>query len=235
MFGSLYKLVKYVYDTMKIGSQSIRRVLHVLYMEWYRILCPRVRVDRLSGQLSVYDLMASISKDGRQASETFKRLRRIYPELRTGIQHMRIDGKGRLTPMADPLKCKQVLSCMIAGAKLPSDTKSQLLKVIDTTVHMRHYTESEVLGPVTTALGHLGPLQQFSVGSYRIDLYFPKHRLAVECDEHGHMHYDATKEAARQQFIESQLNCKFHRFDPYAEGFCVYNLISQLVQLLYSK
>ena len=26
--------------------------------------------------------------------------------------------------------------------------------------------------------------QQFSIGSYRIDLYFPEHKLAIECDEH---------------------------------------------------
>ena len=28
--------------------------------------------------------------------------------------------------------------------------------------------------------------RQFSIGSYRIDLYFPEHKLAIECDEHDH-------------------------------------------------
>ena len=28
--------------------------------------------------------------------------------------------------------------------------------------------------------------RRFSIGSYRTDLYFPEHKLAIECDEHNH-------------------------------------------------
>ena len=28
--------------------------------------------------------------------------------------------------------------------------------------------------------------RQFSIGSHRIELYFPEHKLATECDEHDH-------------------------------------------------
>ena len=28
--------------------------------------------------------------------------------------------------------------------------------------------------------------RQFSIGSYRIDLYFPEHKLATDCVEHDH-------------------------------------------------
>ena len=36
--------------------------------------------------------------------------------------------------------------------------------------------------------------QQFSTGSYRIDLYFPEHKLAIECDKHDHKDRDINYE-----------------------------------------
>ena len=32
--------------------------------------------------------------------------------------------------------------------------------------------------------------QQFAVGSFRVDLYFTRHKIAVECDEHDHKDRD---------------------------------------------
>ena len=48
--------------------------------------------------------------------------------------------------------------------------------------------------------------QQFSIASYRIGLYFPEHKLAIECDEHHHKDRDIDYEIRRQKFIEDQLN-----------------------------
>ena len=36
--------------------------------------------------------------------------------------------------------------------------------------------------------------QQFSIGSYRIDLYFPEHKLAIECDKYDHKDRDINYE-----------------------------------------
>ena len=35
---------------------------------------------------------------------------------------------------------------------------------------------------------------QFSIGSYRINLYFPEHKLTIECDEHDHKDRDINYE-----------------------------------------
>ena len=43
--------------------------------------------------------------------------------------------------------------------------------------------------------------RQCSIGSYRIDLYFPEHKLAIECDEHDHKDRDINYEIRRQKFI----------------------------------
>ena len=44
--------------------------------------------------------------------------------------------------------------------------------------------------------------RQFSIGSYRIDLYFPEHKLATECDEPDHKDRDINYERRQQKFIE---------------------------------
>ena len=48
--------------------------------------------------------------------------------------------------------------------------------------------------------------QQFSIGSYKIDLYFLEHKLAIECDEHDHKDRNINHEIKRQRFTEDQLN-----------------------------
>ena len=72
--------------------------------------------------------------------------------------------------------------------------------------------------------------QQFSVGSYRINLYFPEHKLAIECDEYDHKDRDIDYEIRRQKFIEGQLNSKFIRYDPNAEDFMIESVLNKIFQ-----
>ena len=67
-----------------------------------------------------------------------------------------------------------------------------------------------------------------SVGKYRIDQYFPKHKLAIECDEFDHRDRDIEYEIRRQKFIEDQLNYKFIRYNPVAEDFYVLENVSKV-------
>jgi len=78
---------------------------------------------------------------------------------------------------------------------------------------------------------------QFSVGTYRIDLYFPSERLAVECDEHNHAAYRSDAEAKREAFLESTLNCRFYRFNPHCSNVnhkLEYH-IGEILHLLYNQ
>ena len=52
-------------------------------------------------------------------------------------------------------------------------------------------------------------LLQHSVLGYRIDLYFPEHKLAIEVDEKRHEDRDMHKEIERQKVIEKGLDCEF--------------------------
>ena len=47
---------------------------------------------------------------------------------------------------------------------------------------------------------------QYSVLSYRIDLYFHKYKLAIEVDELGHSDRNINDEIERQRALERELN-----------------------------
>ena len=66
---------------------------------------------------------------------------------------------------------------------------------------------------------------QYAIGGFFIDMYFPRIKLAVECDEQQHTD---DKDAARQRYIETHLGCTFLRFKPHAPGFCVFKVINQI-------
>ena len=77
--------------------------------------------------------------------------------------------------------------------------------------------------------------RQFSIRSYRIELYFPEHKLAIECNEHDRKGRDTKYEIRRQKFIEDQLNCKFLRYNPDAKDFTIESVLNQIFQYIYQK
>lgn len=52
---------------------------------------------------------------------------------------------------------------------------------------------------------------QYSVGPYRIDLYFPDYNLGVECDEYFHI-FQKEDDIKRELYIKEKLKCEFVRF-----------------------
>ena len=77
--------------------------------------------------------------------------------------------------------------------------------------------------------------QQFSIGSYRIDLYFSEDKLAIQWDEHDHKDRYINYERRRQAFIEDLLNCKFIRYNPDAEDFTTERVLNKIFQYIYQE
>lgn len=73
--------------------------------------------------------------------------------------------------------------------------------------------EKDILDMLSDALPW-NLIQQFKLGSYRIDAYIPEKRVAICCDENGHSEYDSDEEDAREDFIMRTLFCSVVRFDP---------------------
>ena len=75
---------------------------------------------------------------------------------------------------------------------------------------------------------------QFQVlgGAHRIDLYFLREKVAVECDENDHAERDPVAERKRQAAIAKELGCVFYRFDPDAKDFDVVHCLVEIGELL---
>ena len=69
---------------------------------------------------------------------------------------------------------------------------------------------------------------QYSVLSYRIDLYFHKYKLSTEVDELGHADRNVNNEIERQRALERERNCVFIRIDPDAPNFKILREINKI-------
>lgn len=69
---------------------------------------------------------------------------------------------------------------------------------------------------------------QCPVDNYRIDLYIPKYKIAIEIDDEEHK-YKKNYDTVRQKYIEKQIHCKFIRVN---EGESCGSIIAQIVKEL---
>jgi very-short-patch-repair endonuclease len=112
--------------------------------------------------------------------------------------------------------CLSFIGCIEFIIRSKSSMSEEILKILGYDSIKVISIESKTIGFIKRCFRDEEMIQQFCVGSYRIDLYFPKYKIAVECDEkNGHTrdkHLEQDKE--RQEFIESELGCTFIRYRP---------------------
>ena len=89
--------------------------------------------------------------------------------------------------------------------------------------------EVDILDTISRAFNNEKSIREYSIGKYRIDLYFPKYKLAVECDENNHRNYEILEEKLRELYIKERLKCTFLRFNPDALGFNVGEPINKIL------
>jgi len=79
----------------------------------------------------------------------------------------------------------------------------------------RSRVEYEAIGIITHAIkGFAKFKKQYSVYQFKIDLYLPEQKIAIECDESSHKGYNQSNEKFRETVIKEKLNCEFIRFSP---------------------
>ena len=79
--------------------------------------------------------------------------------------------------------------------------------------------EQTVLESIKDAFEGEDMQTQYSVLGYRIDLYFHKHKHAIEVDELGHTDRNLSDEIERQKALEKELDCIFIRINPDEKNF----------------
>ena len=88
--------------------------------------------------------------------------------------------------------------------------------------------EQTVLKSIKDAFEGEDMQTQYSVLGYRIDVYFHKHKLAIEVDELGHVDRNLSNEIERQKALEKELNCVFIRINPDEKIFNIFREINKI-------
>ena len=92
--------------------------------------------------------------------------------------------------------------------------------------------EQSVLTKLDTYFKTEEKIFQHYVLRYRIDMYIPEYKLAIEDDELGHCTRDLQNEIERKKRIEEELGCKFIRIDPSRESFDIVDEFSRIKDYL---
>jgi very-short-patch-repair endonuclease len=97
------------------------------------------------------------------------------------------------------------------------------------------YIETNTLKCILDAFNGEEMIQQYKVKQYLIDLYFPKYKLAIECDESGHY-----REIMKNNDIIRENNIKieitdiyFIRYRPEEKDFNIFKLINSICKYIY--
>ena len=88
--------------------------------------------------------------------------------------------------------------------------------------------EQTVLRSIKDAFEGEDMQTQYTVIGYRIDLYFHKHKLAIEVDELGHADRNLNNEIERQKALERELDCVFIRINPDEKDFNIFKEINKI-------
>jgi very-short-patch-repair endonuclease len=93
--------------------------------------------------------------------------------------------------------------------------------------------ENQTIGFIYNSyLGSAKCHRQYSFGKYKVDLFFPQHKLVVECDENNHNDRDQQNEKEREEYILSLGNTMI-RFNPNEPNFDLSNVLSKINRVIH--
>ena len=102
---------------------------------------------------------------------------------------------------------------------------------IDTTNRKCLSKEQQTLSIITNTFKTEKFEDQFKVGRYYLDLYFPEYKIVVECDENGHADRKPGDERKRMDFVNEKLGLtddNWVRFNPDEKDFDVSKVIGKI-------
>ena len=125
---------------------------------------------------------------------------------------------------------KRGLLYMINKCRKPTHNLKILVGLAGVELHKnkRLCKEQDTLRQIMQVFNGEEMIHQFGVGKYRIVLYFPKFKWAIECVEFGHRDRDVGYKVEQQKSIEKLLNCTFVRLNPDAKEFCILEVVNKI-------
>lgn len=94
----------------------------------------------------------------------------------------------------------------------------------------RHYMciESDTVQCICKTFDGEEMVNQFSIGKYFIDLFFPEYNVAVECDEQAHRYKRHEDKKREREIRHINPNVVFIRYNPHEQGFDIFDVINQI-------
>lgn len=193
-------------------------------------LWDNIRKDYTTGLFSVIDVIRAIN--GMKSKDASNYFSRLCSDLKSKTQQLRINGKGRLTPVASREVCTDIATQVLSGARMPVSTKDVHYETLCVPKHLqrRVHVECETIQTIQKVFHRHESVTQKTFGPYRVDLYFPEASLCIECDETQHK-YAQTKDASRQRFIAA-LGMRFFRYRPCEASFDLAEVIDGISKAL---
>jgi len=109
---------------------------------------------------------------------------------------------------------------------------------IDTTNRKCLTKEQQNLNAITNTFKTEKFEDQFKVGKYYLDLYFPEYKIVIEVDEHGHRDRRPSDERERMDFVNEELSIDdsyWIRFNPDEYNFDITKVIGQIMRKMKEK
>ena len=122
------------------------------------------------------------------------------------------------------------LKKVLANSKKPN--AAQLSESLGLEMCIYTKVEASHIGNIRKAFKNILSIDEYAVGKYNVDLYFPSLNLVIECDQNNHNHYNRQTEKERENYIKDKLGCTFIRFNPDEPGFMVGDIIYQISKFI---
>ena len=142
----------------------------------------------------------------------------ILPNRRKGVERQHI--------FVTRLGLKKIL----ANSKKANAAQLSESLGLDMCIYTR--VEASHIGNIRKAFKDVLSIDEYAVGKYNVDLYFPSLNLVIECDQNNHNHYNRQTEKERENYIKDKLGCTFIRFNPDEPGFMVGDIIYQISKFI---
>lgn len=94
-------------------------------------------------------------------------------------------------------------------------------------------TETDCIDCIKKAFKGEEMIEQYPVGIFKVDLFFPKYDLIIECDENNHK-YNIEADTEREKYIRYLFNndCEFIRFQPDIKDFDMFKVINDIYSFI---
>jgi very-short-patch-repair endonuclease len=222
------------------------KIKHADLLEFIQDIKKPIRFSDQDGKISIYDIFKVMNIKGNEKKRMMKYkaviknhgIEMLLPNYKwlPDTKEIKSITSSISTPCTDIDHMTRLIAYYLSRSHRTEDEINEIVECFnlpDAILSSAYVPQAEkqLIAQLTKAFP-CKAIEQFCIGDYRIDLYLPQFKIAIECDEFNHDEYDPSSDDERTRFITRQLNCKWVRFDPYASTFNIFAVIRDIFKHL---